>query len=705
MRNASFSRTFTSFICVLMVSLLGSVASAQPPQPTPELADNGSDDGLESTTSASSDQAQQDQDVEFLTRGPMHEAFAEPYQPNPAERPIVAVEPPDPINELPPEYIPEGDRVIWIPGYWAWDDERTDFIWISGVWREMPPGQQWIPGYWYQASNGFQYVSGFWTGDDVADVAYLPMPPTSLEEGPSSPAPGADYFYVPGCWAYQSNDYQWQPGYWSGVQENWVWIPTQYVWTPRGCVHQAGHWDYDVPHRGVMFSPVYYQQPIYRNSNYSYRPRYSINTGLGLFANLFVHSNRSQYYYGDYYGSQYANHYYPWVTLFQGSRQYDPFYSSYANRAPQSFLGGAGFGGTNFLPWILSQHQLFANNTQYRPARTISAQRQFLSENQNTDIDPTILHLASVGNSLENMAKSNDEGIRFQRLSQTEVDAARKEIEPLRQLGRERAKLENASAKAKVNAGVGGDLKNADKVGSNTKVEAEQRGSLKIPKRSQSVNNGPDQRSSLGAKKPAETESKTAKKIDSLGENKPGRKVDVTKPDAASKDSGKTADPKPIAQDRDKPLKANRPGVNRPDDTPQKPGGGPSVPNRLDNLRAARPENLPALPQLDRARPIPNKPGQNLPNAKANGSAASAPVSPKVEAKPQSRPAPLQAPPRVEKPAVQSQKAAGKPQQPNPKAAPGPSAPKAPQATRSLEGAVKGGKGGKDGKDNKKGGG
>ncbi len=698
MRHASFSRAFSSFIYVLMVSFLGSIASAQPPQSTPELADNGSDDGLESFKSENSDPAQQDQGVEFLTRGPMHEAFAEPYQANPEERPIVAMQPPDPINELPPEYIPEGDRVIWIPGYWAWDDERTDFIWVSGVWREMPPGQQWIPGYWHPAVNGFQYVSGFWTGDDVAEVAYLPTPPTSLEEGPSSPAPGADYFYVPGSWAYQSNDYQWQPGYWSGVQENWVWIPSQYVWTPRGCVHQQGHWDYDVPHRGVMFSPVYYQQPIYRNPNYSYRPQYSINTGLGLFANLFVPSNRSQYYYGDYYGSQYANQFHPWVTLFQGSRQYDPFYSSYANRAPHSFLGGAGFGGTNFLPWTLSQHRLFAKNTQYRPARTISAQRQFLLENRNTGIDPTILHLASVGNSLANIVKSNDEGLRFQRLSQAEVDVARKEIEPLHQLGRERAKLENASAKAKVDADVGLDLKNGAKVKNNTNVESEQRGSLRIPKHSQSVNNGPDQRSSLGAKKPVDADSKTAKKNDSPGENKSSRAVNVTKPDAASKDTGKTADVKQAVQDRDHPLKGNRPGANRAGDLTQKRDAGPSVPHRSDDLRASRPENLPTFPQRDRALPIPSKPGQHLPDGKVNASPASAPTSPKIKAKPQSRPAPAQASPRVDKPASQNEKAAGNPPHSNPKASPGPSIPKAPHATRSPEAANKGGKGGKDGK-------
>lgn len=33
---------------------------------------------------------------------------------------------------LPPDQKPEGDDVAWIPGYWAWDDERNDFLWVSG---------------------------------------------------------------------------------------------------------------------------------------------------------------------------------------------------------------------------------------------------------------------------------------------------------------------------------------------------------------------------------------------------------------------------------------------------------------------------------------------------------------------------------------------------------------------------------------------
>src|SRR5438105_15862052 len=68
---------------------------------------------------------------EPLTRGPVHEAFAPVVSYNSEPGLIVHTRPPELIEELPPEEKPEGDDVAWIPGYWGWDDERNDFVWIS----------------------------------------------------------------------------------------------------------------------------------------------------------------------------------------------------------------------------------------------------------------------------------------------------------------------------------------------------------------------------------------------------------------------------------------------------------------------------------------------------------------------------------------------------------------------------------------------
>ena len=94
------------------------------------------------------DPTQEDENLDVLMRGPLHEAYAEVYQYDPKPSVVIDRKPPDPIDELPPEFKPDGENVVWIPGYWAWDDERKDFIWISGVWRNTPAGQRWVAGYW-----------------------------------------------------------------------------------------------------------------------------------------------------------------------------------------------------------------------------------------------------------------------------------------------------------------------------------------------------------------------------------------------------------------------------------------------------------------------------------------------------------------------------------------------------------------------------
>src|SRR5262249_39828116 len=67
-----------------------------------------------------------DEDFDVQKRGPVHEAFARPAQQNPQPGPVISKQPPKPLKEVPPDRKPEGDNIEWIPGYWAWDAERTD---------------------------------------------------------------------------------------------------------------------------------------------------------------------------------------------------------------------------------------------------------------------------------------------------------------------------------------------------------------------------------------------------------------------------------------------------------------------------------------------------------------------------------------------------------------------------------------------------
>ena len=71
---------------------------------------------------------------------------------------MVPKQPPGSIEEVPPDQKPAGDNVIWIPGYWAWDDDRSDFLWVSGIWRTPPEGKQWVAGYWREQGDNWQWV-------------------------------------------------------------------------------------------------------------------------------------------------------------------------------------------------------------------------------------------------------------------------------------------------------------------------------------------------------------------------------------------------------------------------------------------------------------------------------------------------------------------------------------------------------------------
>jgi len=272
----------------------------------------------------------QNDGAEVLTRGPLHEAFAEVVRYDPEPGLTVSPKPPQPIEEVPPEEKPEGEGYEWIGGYWGWDEDREDFVWISGVWRIPPPGTQWVPGYWAEVAGGWQWVSGYWAplaGADQQQVEYLPQPPASLEAGPSSPAPTDDYFWVPGCWLWHQGRYVWRAGYWALARASWVWIPARYVWTPGGCVYVPGHWDYTLLERGLSFCPVYFRRPIYLHVGFRFTPSVVIY-GDVLHRHLFCRPLYGHYYFGDYYASSYVGiGIYPWFIFYHSRYAYEPFYT------------------------------------------------------------------------------------------------------------------------------------------------------------------------------------------------------------------------------------------------------------------------------------------------------------------------------------------------------------------------------------------
>jgi hypothetical protein len=54
------------------------------------------------------------------------------------------------------------DGYLWVPGYWAYDDDYG-YYWVPGYWAEPPQvGFLWTPGYWGYAGGVYGWNAGYW---------------------------------------------------------------------------------------------------------------------------------------------------------------------------------------------------------------------------------------------------------------------------------------------------------------------------------------------------------------------------------------------------------------------------------------------------------------------------------------------------------------------------------------------------------------
>ena len=285
---------------------------------------------------------------EPIERGPIHEAFAEPLALTPKPTKVLKESPPPNIEEMAPAAPKDQKNLQWISGYWAWDEQRSDYVWVSGIWRKVPSGRNWTPGHWEPVADGNQWVPGAWleagplaadaTGEQIVAHEFLPDPPKSLEQGPSTPAPSDDHFWVPGVWKRNEQDsYAWQPGFWSQNQENWVWVPDHYTWSPEGCQFVSGYWDYTWERRGTLYAPCTFGANLQANDHrVCFTPQKVVDTNQWL-ASLWVAPNDNHYYYGDYFDCV-DQGYTPWYSYYGSNRSsYDPFYSYYRWQFPATY--------------------------------------------------------------------------------------------------------------------------------------------------------------------------------------------------------------------------------------------------------------------------------------------------------------------------------------------------------------------------------
>ncbi len=382
----------------------------------------------------STDVQPKDEDVQILTRGPVHEAFAAVVTGRPEPGLIVTKAPPPAIEELPPEKQLEGDNVTWISGYWAWDDDMNDFLWVSGVWRNIPPGREWVPGYWNDLGDSrWQWTAGYWGGEDRTEVEYVgEAPPESLDAGPNIDPPDDNSNWVPGNWRYAETRYVWSPGYWAAPRPDWTWVPSCWAWTPHGYCYNDGYWDYAIGSRGVLFAPAYFHRPLWSDPGYYYTP--SVVVGLGVFDNhCWVRPGWGHYYYGDYYGAHYSDLGFVVSFNWHGRRGcYDPLwaYNSWYHRHD------GGWGNR-----VRDRYAFFRDNADARPPRTWAAMRDLRNDRFSNDERARGRFFAS---SLNGYAANPVRGERFRDLNRASRDQLVAQRQQVRDFAQQRRQLETA---------------------------------------------------------------------------------------------------------------------------------------------------------------------------------------------------------------------------------------------------------------------
>lgn len=533
-------------------------------------------------------------DLETLTRGPLHEAFAESVSFDPQPGIVVPKSPPEPVNEIPPEVQPAGNNVQWIPGYWAWEDDRDDFIWVSGVWRDIPPDRQWIPGYWAEVDGGYQWIAGFWTMQGANEVDYLPYPPASLERGPTSPQPSVNHYWVTGCWQYRNQRYGWRPGYWVAYRNDWIWTPDHYVWTPRGAVFIRGYWDYPLSRRGVAFAPVYFYNQVNYQRRYQYSPSVVINVNNLLF-NLFVQPNHHHYYWGDYYGDRYRRSGYQPNFAYHGRSGYDPLFTY------QSILQRRQ--GIDFDSRVREWHADRERDESRRPPRTFDEQLERIDRDGRNA--PALGEVLT--KSLRDVIGDGNSGLRFHQVREEQQQSMVRRATQLREVAKQRGSAE-------VNADVAGDAQIDATRGNGRRL-----GSVRLEL--------PDADINVDAERNARTRNPNAEPAED-------------RPEAGASDpsnSGRTRPP--IRDEREELRDANTPIPDRDNSNPPAKGptgdrGPRTQPTREDtpNQPTVPPQQTtPVQPAPTQPAPTQPAPTQPAPAADPLGNSSQERTSPRID--------------------------------------------------------------------------
>lgn len=313
-----------------------------------------------------------------LLSGPVHEAFMQPFNGTAASGVVVQATPPKPLREIAPRFIPQGDDIQWIPGYWSampGQNGDSQFVWVSGTFRRMPPGRKWMSGGWVQVADGHQWTPGAWVPEDFSvQSSVVDATPTAIADlGPVGEAPSANHMWVPPQHVLNDGQIVVQDGFWSEGNQNWVWTPARLIPTANGVIPVSGYWDHTISRRGQLFAPARFQNLSQIDSNVPFSPGVALDAER-IALHLFVDPQSQQFLFGDFYGEQFTDlGITPWYQPAERLGGYDPILGFHARRMSRN--------GAQLTQRLRSWNQYFTGQVDARPPRTVAEFANFVQAN------------------------------------------------------------------------------------------------------------------------------------------------------------------------------------------------------------------------------------------------------------------------------------------------------------------------------------
>ena len=284
-------------------------------------------------------------DQEALIRGPIHEAFAIPRRESYCrieQLPVAGRAPPEQLREARPAMPGDEGDWMWAPGYWSWDEQRRDFVWVSGFWRRSPEGRRWKPGEWSLIDGSYRWLAGFWFAENDDSTVVTSTPPQPVSQAPTVTPPSDNHFWRTGYWEPGEGTHDWKAGTWMEQRAGRVWRPAAYYRRAGGTVFVSGFWDLLPAERGQLFASVAFYRPVDKNQSFRFVPKSRLADSATLMMHLFVRENDPTFYYGNYFSNGFAKlGYRPWYTA--SARQVDAsplfrYYESTYRRSGIDFL-------------------------------------------------------------------------------------------------------------------------------------------------------------------------------------------------------------------------------------------------------------------------------------------------------------------------------------------------------------------------------